>query len=164
MRGMATYLTDAIAVGYAPDRVAVSVARIPCERSWPSSRSSRPSLRPWQRGEPSYFDFQVDRAAALLPESPLPDGTVASRPLGRDEQATSADSAGSRRGVMRVVLQFIVEKSGRADSTHVKVLSAGDSAHARLVRKRLPDMRFAPAMREGQPVHQLAQWLFELRR
>jgi hypothetical protein len=163
LRGTATYLSDAIVVGQAPTRVPVVFSRIKCERGWPSARTDRPPLRPWQRGEPMYFEMQADRPAALRPNSPLPRGTVMTRAVRHDEPATG-DSADRRRDVVRIVLQFVVEASGRADTTRLKILSAEDSTLARQVARSVPAMRFTPALLKGQPVHQLAQWVFELRR
>lgn len=162
MRGTATYLSDAIAVGHAPTRVVVTFAGVACEPAWPGTRSVRPPLRPWERDEHAFFASQVDRPAALLPNSPLPRGTIASRAVRHDEHAS--DSTDRRRGSVRIVLQFMIEKDGRADTTRLRVLFADDSTGAREVARSLPAMRFAPALVKGQPVHQLAQWVFELRR
>lgn len=163
LRGTARYLSDAIVVGAPPTIVPVMFTRVACDASWPGTATARPPLRPWQRDEPAYFSFQVDRIAAIRNDSPLPGGMISARVLGKDERAV-ADSASLPNGVARVAVQFVVEKSGRADSASAHILASSDSAAARRVMRALPRLRFDAAMYKGEPVHSLTIWAFDVRR
>ena len=105
----------------------------------------------------------MERIAAIRPDSPLPAGTIATRTLGYYESA-KVDSASLAAGVARVIVQIMVEKDGRADPTHVTILATSDWAAARIVKSAVARLRFEPALYSGQPVHQSAIWVFDLRR
>lgn len=163
MAGHARYLTDAIAVGAPPTIVAVTLARVACDASWPSVRPNLPPLPLWQRGEAVYFEHQVDRRAVVHADAALPPGIMTIRAL-REGESAKLDPSDARPGIGRVVVQMIVQSNGRVDSASGRVrASDGDEYSARVLRA-LTALRFQPAMLAGVPVHQLTAQRFELRR
>lgn len=160
MRGRATYLTDAIVANAAPLTVDVTLSRITCERAWTDLRITTPLPRSWERGEAVYFEFQVERPAALVADARLPDGVRSMRAMGLNE---TPDARGDRPEV--VVAQFIVQPNGRADTSAVKLLDAhGERRDPKLHREiatLLASVRFTPPMVGGKAVHQSAEWRIE---
>jgi len=160
MKGSATYLTDAIAVNAEPLRVAVTLARTPCESAWATLPITTRIPRSWERGKPLYYEHQVERPAALAAGVKLPMGVLSMRALGRTEKA---DARTDRPAI--VVAQFVVESNGRPDTSSIKLLYAdGASAPARVhaaIADILASIRFTPPMVGGQAVNQLAQWRIE---
>ncbi len=61
---------------------------------------------------------------------------------------------------------YVVDTTGRADSTSLKVVQATHPAFVAAVREALPKMRFRPAILAGQKVPQLVQqnFAFKIRR
>jgi TonB family protein len=61
---------------------------------------------------------------------------------------------------------YVVDTTGRADSTSLKVVQATHQAFVNAVREALPKMRFRPAILAGQKVPQLVQqnFAFKIRR
>ena len=93
--------------------------------------------------EPVYLEFQVEQPAALAPGScsaKIPD-RVRSNP--------------SRNG--EVLVEFVVDTTGRADPKTVKVLGATHTELEQAVRKSIPCKRFRAASIDGRPVRQLVQ-------
>ncbi len=160
MAGHATYLTDAVVANMAPMRAAVTLARTSCEPEWSALPITTRLPRSWERGEPMYFESQVERPAALAAGARLPNGVLSMRPLGRDEMSNAVPE---RPEV--VVVQFVVLSNGRADTTALKVLYAQRERVLAAVQDELASLlstvRFAPAMVGGQAVHQLAAWRIE---
>ena len=160
MKGSATYLTDAIAVNAEPLRVAVTLARTPCESAWATLPIATRIPRRWERGKPLYYEHQVERPAALVAGVPLPKGVLSLRPMRGDEKS---DARADRPEI--VVAQFIVETDGRADTSAIKLFYAdGESGPVGVTREiaaLLAAVRFTPPMVGGQAVNQLAQWRIE---
>lgn len=65
-----------------------------------------------------------------------------------------------------VIVQFVVDTAGRADTTSYTVLQSSHFAFERSVRNALPGMRFTPAEVGGSRVRQLVQipFLFRIER
>ena len=63
------------------------------------------------------------------------------------------------------MVQFVVEASGRADTSALKLLYVDHEPSSTLVRNEmaalLASVRFSPAMVGGQAMNQLAQWRIE---
>jgi protein TonB len=62
-----------------------------------------------------------------------------------------------------VIVQFVVDTTGRADTTSFQVLQTSHQEFAMSVRTALPGMRFAPAEANGTRVRQLVQIPFLFR-
>lgn len=62
-----------------------------------------------------------------------------------------------------VIVQYVVDTAGRADTTTFRVVSASHVEFARAVRRTLPLMRFRPAVVANQRVPQLVQQPFAFR-
>jgi TonB family protein len=92
-----------------------------------------------------YYEFQVEKpvgiVAAATPHYP--------------------DSLRARNIEGMVFLQFVVDTTGRADTTTVKVLRSTDSLFTNAVRAVLPNMRFSPATIRSLKVRQLVQQPFQ---
>ncbi|WP_206044665.1 hypothetical protein [Gemmatimonas groenlandica] len=161
MAGTATYLTDVIVANAAPLQVAVTLSRAPCQADWATLPITTRIPRSWERGQQPYFEFQVERAAALATGVKLPKGVRSMRALGRNE---TSDARADRPEI--VVAMFIVESNGRADTSSLKLLyadGAPGTARARdAVAAILASLRFTPPMVGGQAVNQLATWRIEL--
>lgn len=84
-----------------------------------------------------YFDFQVDQPAQLV-RGPR----RKPRPAGLWAQDT-------------VRVQFLLDRSGRAVDSTIRVLHAPDSAIAARVRAAVPHWQFRPARRASCPVWQV---------
>lgn len=61
----------------------------------------------------------------------------------------------------RVVVQFVVDTTGRVEPGTVRVVSSSDDRFAAAVRTALPSLRFAPARAGGGRVRQLVELPFE---
>lgn len=160
MKGSATYLADAIVAHTEPLRVAVTLARTPCESAWATLPITTRIPRRWERGRPLYFEHQVERPAALVAGAKLPRGVLSMRPLGAEERS---DARADRPEI--VVAQFIVESNGLADTSAIKLTYAnGEPGPARIrneIAALLAAVRFTPPLVGGQAVNQLAQWRIE---
>lgn len=60
-----------------------------------------------------------------------------------------------------VLTRYVIDTTGRADSTSLQILSATHPGFVRAVREALPGMRFAAASVQGQKVRQLVEQNFE---
>lgn len=100
--------------------------------------------RPGQ-GDQSYFEFQVDKQAVLMPG-----GAVPTYP----ESLRATNVAGD------VLAQFVVDSTGTPVIASFKVLKSTNELFAQAVRDALPRMRFTPAERGGIKVRQLVQMPF----
>lgn len=96
-----------------------------------------------RRDENTYFDFQVDRPAELIPDS-----TVSPRPF----------HVRPGQGVLETVLvQFVADTMGRPDSASFKVLVSSDPALAEAGRRVMQRWRYTPALLARCKVPQLVQ-------
>ena len=95
--------------------------------------------------ERSYFEFEVQRQAALLPNQPHPK---------YPESLRTAKVEGE------VLVQFVVDADGHPQMWTFKVLRSSHPDFTQSVRETVPLMRFAPAALSGRQVKQLVQMPF----
>jgi periplasmic protein TonB len=94
----------------------------------------------------TYFEFQVEKPAEMLAESPKP------------KYPSVLESSGIAGEVQA---QFVVNSSGKADMDSFKVLKSTNELFTQAVKNVLPRMKFSPAMIGGKPVNQLVQQMFQ---
>jgi len=94
----------------------------------------------------TYFEFQVEKPAEMLPESPKP------------KYPSVLESSGIAGEVQA---QFVVNTQGKADLDQFKVLKSTNELFTQAVKNVLPRIRFSPAMIGGKPVNQLVQQSFQ---
>jgi protein TonB len=94
----------------------------------------------------TYFEFQVEKPAEMLAESPKP------------KYPSVLESSGIPGEVQA---QFVVSNSGKADMDSFKVLKSTNELFTQAVKNVLPRMKFSPAMIGGKPVNQLVQQSFQ---
>src|SRR3954453_6667189 len=94
----------------------------------------------------TYFEFQVEKPAEMLSDSPKP------------KYPSVLESSGIAGEVQA---QFVVNTDGRADMSEFKVLKSTNELFAQAVKNVLPRMHFSPAMIGGKPVKQLVQQSFQ---
>ena len=94
----------------------------------------------------TYFEFQVEKPAEMLQDSPKP------------KYPAVLESSGIAGEVQA---QFVVNSSGKADVDQFKVLKSTNELFTQAVKSVLPRMRFSPAMIGGKPVNQLVQQSFQ---
>jgi len=94
----------------------------------------------------TYFEFQVEKPAEMLAESPKP------------KYPSVLESSGIAGEVQA---QFVVSSAGKADMESFKVLKSTNELFTQAVKNVLPRMKFSPAMIGGKPVNQLVQQSFQ---
>src|SRR5712671_7130808 len=94
----------------------------------------------------TYFEFQVEKPAEMLSDSPKP------------KYPSVLESSGIAGEVQA---QFVVNSSGKADVESFKVLKSTNELFTQAVKSVLPRMRFSPAQIGGKPVNQLVQQSFQ---
>ncbi|MFL5488172.1 MAG: energy transducer TonB [Gemmatimonadaceae bacterium] len=94
----------------------------------------------------TYFEFQVEKPAEMLQDSPKP------------KYPSVLESSGIAGEVQA---QFVVMSTGKADMDQFKVLKSTNELFTQAVKNVLPRMRFSPAMIGGKPVNQLVQQSFQ---
>jgi periplasmic protein TonB len=94
----------------------------------------------------TYFEFQVEKPAEMLQDSPKP------------KYPSVLESSGIAGEVQA---QFVVANTGKADMDSFKVLKSTNELFTQAVKNVLPRMRFSPAMIGGKPVNQLVQQSFQ---
>src|SRR5689334_11397347 len=87
-----------------------------------------------------YFEFQVEKQVAALPDNPRPR---------YPDMLRSANVEGE------VLAQFVVDTSGRAEMNTFMVLKSSDDLFTNSVKSALANMRFYPAEVGGRKVKQL---------
>jgi TonB family protein len=97
------------------------------------------------KGQATYFEFQISK-----PATPLP-GTGAPR-YPDDLRAAKIEG--------EVLAQFVVDTTGLAIMSTLKVLKSTDDRFTEAVRLGLANMRFSPAEVNGRKVKQLLQMPF----
>ncbi len=95
--------------------------------------------------EGAYFEFQVEKTVLAQPGNPQP------------TYPSMLQSAGIEG---RVLAQFVVDVSGKADMGTFKVLESSHDLFTQSVRSALPRMRFFPAEIGGKKVRQVVQQPF----
>ena len=94
----------------------------------------------------TYFEFQVEKPAEMLQDSPKP------------KYPSVLESSGIPGEVQA---QFVVKSDGKADMDTFKTLKSTNELFTQAVKNVLPRMRFSPAMIGGKPVNQLVQQAFQ---
>ena len=94
----------------------------------------------------TYFEFQVEKPAEMLQDSPKP------------KYPSVLESSGIAGEVQ---CQFVVRSDGKADMDSFKVLKTTNELFTQAVKNVLPRMHFSPAMIGGKPVNQLVQQSFQ---
>jgi len=94
----------------------------------------------------TYFEFQVEKPAEMLSDSPKP------------KYPSVLESSGIAGEVQA---QFVVGMNGKADMDSFKVLKSTNELFTQAVKNVLPRMRFSPAMIGGKAVNQLVQQSFQ---
>lgn len=94
----------------------------------------------------TYFEFQVEKPAEMLSDSPKP------------KYPSVLESSGIAGEVQA---QFVVRSDGKADMDSFKVLKSTNELFTQAVKNVLPRMKFSPAMIGGKPVNQLVQQSFQ---
>jgi protein TonB len=94
----------------------------------------------------TYFEFQVEKPAEMLQDSPKP------------KYPSVLESSGISG---QVDAQFVVRNDGKADLDTFKVLKTTNELFTQAVKNVLPRMHFSPAMIGGKPVNQLVQQSFQ---
>jgi periplasmic protein TonB len=94
----------------------------------------------------TYFEFQVEKPAEMLQDSPKP------------KYPSVLESSGIPGEVQA---QFVVKSDGKADMDSFKTLKSTNELFTQAVKNVLPRMRFSPAMIGGKPVNQLVQQAFQ---
>ena len=99
---------------------------------------------------PTYLESQVEKVAALIPGTGAPEYPEALKTAGVEGE---------------VQVSFVIDTTGRADISTVRVLKTTQSRFTDAVLKALPHMRFFPAEIGGRKVRQLVQlpFLFTIR-
>ena len=92
-----------------------------------------------------YFEYQVEKPVMAVNGSPTP------------RYPDILKSAGVEG---EVVVAFVVDTTGRADVSSLKILKSTHELFAAAVRTALPSMRFLPAEVGGHKVKQLEQQPF----
>jgi protein TonB len=94
----------------------------------------------------TYFEFQVEKPAEMLQDSPKP------------RYPSVLESSGISG---EVAAQFVVRSDGKADMDTFKVLKSTNDLFTQAVKNVLPRMHFSPAQIGGKPVNQLVQQSFQ---
>jgi periplasmic protein TonB len=94
----------------------------------------------------TYFEFQVEKPAEMLQDSPKP------------KYPSVLETSGIAGEVQA---QFVVRMDGKADMDSFKVLKSSNELFTQAVKNVLPRMKFSPAMIGGKPVNQLVQQSFQ---
>ena len=94
----------------------------------------------------TYFEFQVEKPAEMLSDSPKP------------KYPSVLESSGIAGEVQA---QFVVKSDGKADVESFKVLKSTNELFTQAVKNVLGRMHFSPAMIGGKPVNQLVQQSFQ---
>jgi len=108
--------------------------------------ASGPKVQPTQMSaDQAYFEFQVEKAAAVAAGSAAP---------------RYPDALRKQRVEGEVLAQFVVDATGRVDASTFKVLRSSDEGFASAVRSALDGLRFTPAEVGGRAVKQIVQMPF----
>src|SRR3954465_5751052 len=94
----------------------------------------------------TYFEFQVEKPAEMLQDSPKP------------KYPSVLESSGISGEVQA---QFVVRNDVKADMDTFKVLKTTNELFTQSVKNVLPRMHFSPALIGGKPVNQLVQQSFQ---
>lgn len=110
----------------------------------PDAPPAPPAPAPARTGG-AFFEFEVNRQVMASPGSGGPRYPRALRDAGVEGE---------------VILQFVVDTSGRAEMSTVKAIRSSHADFTAAVVAHLPETRFSPAEVEGRKVRQLVQMPF----
>ena len=96
-------------------------------------------------GDQTYFEFQVEKQVAATPGNPGPR---------YPDMLRSANVEGE------VLVQFVVDTTGRVENGSIKILKSSHDLFTNSVRSALSNMKFYPAEIGGRKVKQLVQQPF----
>lgn len=132
------------------------------------ARAGRPEGRPDRTGDGQAGTNALDQPAA----TPLPSADSVYSILEVEEFAVRSEGSAApaypaeliSKGVEGSVLtNFVVDTTGRADTSSIAILEASHSLFVASVRDALPGMRFSPASIQGHKVRQLVEQRFQFR-
>src|ERR1039458_6417874 len=115
-------------------------AKLPVGCTAVTSRTRSGTAR--STADQTYFAFQVDEPAMVEPNSPPPSSPNLLKSAGVEGD---------------VITTFVVDTTGIADASSLKVLSSAHELFTAAVVSTLPKMRFHPAVVGGKKVRQLVQ-------
>lgn len=118
------------------------------EKQLDAAEEALEKLPPIELGDSIKLEFQVDSAAVRYDDAAAP---------------AYPESMLRRRIEGSVIVQYVVDTMGRADTATFRVITATHADFARAVRDVLPRMRFRPAMMANRRVPQLVQQPFAFR-
>lgn len=127
--------------------LAASTIAVACSVDSPEAVTASKSAgaQPPKINNGPYFEFQVEKAVLLGTDNPVPVYPA---------ELEKAHVEG------RVVVEFVVDGTGRADMSSFKVLSSSHDLFTQSVKNVLPSMRFVPAEVGGRTVRQVVQMPF----
>lgn len=104
----------------------------------------------WLSAGPIYRDCEVDTPAVQEDEGPrYPNGPFIQLRLGRP--------------CLHIIMDVVVEPNGRVNRDQVRVVSSDHPVMTEETLKTLRGVRFTPAVKDGQPVRQLARYARSVR-
>ena len=124
-----------------------AVLVVACEMESPNTPRAKPVAQaakgplPVLAQEP-YFEFQVEQPVTPAPGSLSPRYPDLARQAGIEGE---------------VLAQFVVDTTGRAEPSSLKILKSSHDLFIQSVKNALPEMRFVPAEVGGRKVKQLVQ-------
>lgn len=111
----------------------------------PVETSPAPSAQGTPASDDPYFEFQVDKPAALLDVTGFPEYPRELRDAGIEG---------------RVLVQYVVGRDGQVDAGTMRVIASDHEQFTAAVREALPRLRFTPAEVDGRAVEQVVQQPF----
>jgi len=131
---------------YGGSVIALGVLAFACSLQSDNATGPKPKGLPQRvTDNQNFFEFQVEKAAELIPGSPAPR---------YPDLLRSANAEGE------VLAQFVVDTTGRIDMNSLKVLRTTHDLFTNSVKLSLPNMQFSPAEVGGRKVKQLVQMTF----
>jgi hypothetical protein len=139
-----------VADGMTAENKRAESKRIPSteQRSQPDALISPSNAAQTPNRPATYFEFQVEKPADLLPSSKMP---------------VYPPSLKSSNIEGQVLAQFVVDENGLVDMDTFKVLKATNALFIESLRNALPGFTYSPAMIGGRRVKQLVQQAFQFR-
>jgi TonB family protein len=137
-----------------------------------------PATRGTAPGEPKAADDPGGRGAPgvdpldQLSQMPIPSDDSVYSILNVDESAVRSEGSAApiyppeliSKGVEGAVLtNFVIDTTGRADSTTIEIVQSSHPLFVESVRTAIPGMRFSPAMVQGRRVRQVVEQRFQFR-
>ena len=126
----------------------------------------KPKEEPGERGAPGVDP--LDQPSQL----PIPSADSVYSILNVEESAVRSEGSAApiyppeliQKGIEGAVLtNFVIDTTGRADTTTIGILQAAHPLFVQSVRTAIPGMRFSPAMVQGRKVRQVVEQRFQFR-